>query len=48
MREQRNTNQWTCTGEVVKWFIKLEDKKLLNFVKFDIVDYYPSITEDIL
>ena len=41
-------NQWINTGEVLDWFNGLENKKNLKWLKFDIVNYYPSITEGLL
>ena len=33
------------TAEVLKWFSGIRDKHHCKFIKFDIVDFYPSITE---
>ena len=41
-------NQWKNTTSVIDWFNKLDNKKDLSFIKFDIEAFYPSITEDIL
>ena len=30
------------------WFENLEDKKKLSFIQFDLVEFYPSITEKLL
>ena len=40
-------NQWTSTGEVKDWFTNLEDKSSLKFLKFDIVAFYPSISQEL-
>ena len=40
--------QWENVYAVIEWFKKLENKKNLSFIVFDIVNYYPSITLDLL
>ena len=37
--------QWRNTDEVLKWFKKVKDKNSLEFIQFDIVNFYPSIDE---
>ena len=41
-------NQWKNTVSAIKWFNSLKDKHLIKFVIFDIKDFYPSITQDLL
>ena len=41
-------NQWKNTSSVIAWFNALENKQSNNFISFDIVEFYPSITEDLL
>ena len=41
------SNQWRNTPQVV-WFINLTHKENRRFIKFDIADFYPSISEDLL
>ena len=44
-------NQWKNTIGTIKWFKwfnLLKDKHLMKFVMFDIKDFYPSITKDLL
>ena len=48
IRVSTEFNQWKNTTSVIDWFKKLENKKKLSFIKFDIEAFYPSITEDIL
>ena len=43
-----NVNQWKNSTSVIKWFSELENKNDCIFIKFDIREFYPSITEDIL
>ena len=46
--ESTNLNQWRNTTTVIDWFKRIPDKKKCKFIKFDIVDFYPSINEDLL
>ena len=45
IREYTGSNQWTNTDGVLKWFSALKNKRDLTFLKFDIVSFYPSISE---
>ena len=40
--------QWKDPQEVITWFENLNNKKNLQFVKFDVQEFYPSITEELL
>ena len=40
--------QWRNTTTIIDWFKQLQSNKNLRFVKFDIVDFYPSISEQLL
>ena len=46
--EKLNLNQWKNTASVIEWFKLIESKKDCTFIKFDIREFYLSITEDIL
>ena len=48
VRSYTNANQWKNTREVINWFSGLNDKNQLSFITFDIVDFYPSISENLL
>ena len=48
IRQKTKLTQWRNTGEAVSWFQGLTDKENLEFLQCDIVDFYPSITEDLL
>ena len=41
-------NQWRNTDTVIKWFKTIAHKKRSRFIKFDIADFYPSISEPLL
>ena len=42
--EKSDVNQWKNTSTAVKWFENLQNKQKRRFIKFDIADFYPSIT----
>ncbi|PIK40481.1 hypothetical protein BSL78_22671 [Apostichopus japonicus] len=48
IRNAIEVNQWRSTSTVIKWFKSLKDKHHRTFMIFDIVDFYPSITEKLL
>jgi hypothetical protein len=41
-------NQWKNSQSVIEWFKNIPDKRHHTFVSFDVVEFYPSITEDLL
>ena len=41
-------NQWTSTPEVIQWFKKIENKKNKTFIQVDVVNFYPSINQNLL
>ena len=41
-------NQWKNTDSVIKWFNTLHNKSARLFISFDVVDFYPSISEELL
>ena len=41
-------NQCQCTNDAISWFNGLKDKKRRHFLIFDVVKFYPSISESIL
>ena len=43
-----HVNQWKNSASVIEWFWNIEDKKNCTFIKFDIREFYPSITKTIL
>ena len=43
-----NINQWKNTDAVIKWFNSISNKSTRSFVCFDIIDFYPSISEELL
>ena len=41
-------NQWKDTREVIEWFKNITNKQKHKFIVFDIKDFYPTITKDLL
>ena len=39
--------QWTSTDQMLQWFVELDGSKY-SLMKFDIVEFYPSITQQLL
>ena len=48
VREHTNLRQWRNTSTVLSWFKDIRRKKESRFVQLDIVDFYPSISEELL
>ena len=51
-RAASEVNQWKSTQDVLKWFSHVHSanptKEKANFLQFDICEFYPSITEELL
>ncbi len=41
-------NQWKNTDEVLNWYNNVSNKQQCSFICFDVCEFYPSITEDLL
>ena len=48
LRTILNVNQWRNTQNVIEWFGNIEEKTRHSFILFDIIDFYPSISENLL
>ena len=48
VRSKTKLRQWRRTKEVRDWFVGLEHKEALTFLKFDVEAMYPSISEELL
>ena len=48
LRVKTPINLWKNTAAVIDWFTCIKDKESCTFLCFDIVDFYPSITEKLL
>ena len=45
LRLALNINQWRSIKDCIKWFEEYEKNDRCSFIKYDIKDFYPSITE---
>lgn len=43
-----NFNQWKNTASVIDWFKSANNKQQASFICFDIEEFYPSISKDLL
>ena len=41
-------NLWKNSMDAIDWFKNIRDKKRSTFVQFDIIEFYPSITKELL
>jgi hypothetical protein len=48
LKAKSHMQQWKNTDAVISWFKSLENKQRLNFIKFDVVNFYASITPTLL
>ena len=46
--KETELNQWKSSIEVIEWYKNLKHKNRKNFLQLDIVDFYPSISEELL
>ena len=46
--EKYKFNQWRNSSSVIEWFNHITNKDKCRFVKFDIAEFYPSISEKLL
>ena len=45
LRLALNINQWRSTKDCIKWFEEYDKDDRCSFIKYDIREFYPSITE---
>ena len=48
IRSSSRVNQWRSSTAVIEWFKAINEKNKHTFISFDIVDFYPSISEELL
>ena len=48
LKELRPINQWKDTSAVIDWFEGINDKRNCMFIQFDIAEFYPSISKELL
>ena len=46
--EATGVNQWKNTQAVLEWYKNIPNKNNHSFISFNVVDFYPSITENLL
>jgi hypothetical protein len=48
IEDKTGLNQWKSTAATLKWFNNIEQKEKYYFIAFDVVDFYPSISAELL
>ena len=48
LKGRLNVTLWNNSAAVIDWFRSIEMKETCTFMSFDIVEFYPSISEDLL
>jgi hypothetical protein len=48
IRNATGLNQWKNSLSVIDWFKNIKNKPGHSFLSFDVAEFYPSITEDLL
>ena len=48
LRNTTKANQWKNTNDVIGWFKSIINKQNCKFISFDIKDFYPTITKELL
>ena len=48
LRNLTKVDQWKYTRDVIEWFKNITNKQKHKFIVFDIKDFYPTITKDLL
>ena len=48
VRTKLNLNQWRSTQDVISWFKAIQNKQKGHFIQFDICDFYPSISVELI
>ena len=48
MRNKLQINKWKNSENVIDWFKKIKNKKNNLFIRFNIAEFYPSVSEIIL
>ena len=48
VKTKTKLEQWKNTQAVIKWFQQVKNEKRASFIQFDICEFYPSISQDLL
>ncbi len=43
-----NVNLWRCTNDAIEWFKAIPEKTQHAFITFDVCEFYPSISQELL
>ena len=46
--KKSNFNQWKTTTAIINWFKPIKNKQHFIFICFNINEFYPSISQDLL
>ena len=47
IKSKIEVNQWKNSQSIIEWYKKISNKPRYTFVSFDVIKFYPSITEDL-
>ena len=48
VKKANHSSLWGNSYESIEWFRRIKNKSKVTFMQFDIIDFYPSITKNIL
>jgi len=48
VRNATHVHQWHSTNNVIKWFKSIPNKNICTFIQYDIDEFYPSISQQLL
>ena len=48
IRKKSQVNQWRNNKSVIEWFNPIKNKSKSSFIKFDIAEFCPSISKELL
>ena len=48
IRQKNGLKQWKNTDSVIDWFKKIQNKRNKKFIQFDVVNFYPSISSELM
>ena len=48
IKSKSHFTQWKNSDSVINWFTQLKNKEKLHFIQFDVVNFYGSISQDLL
>ena len=48
IRQKNGLKQWKNTDSVIDWFKNIQNKRNKKFIQFDVVNFYPSISSELM